>query len=396
MALVRSAILVVRRAVALEGKMQPLGIIPDERLKFMPREVIPRHEYCFWLHDEITRLLVEAAQSGHVDFWHDLFHEALEKNGKSAKDETIWAKVAESGGIISTPIKLDILLGLISDTMHFIYEALTAFEKRKFNVAYALLRKPLTENLIIISKLIKDDDALIRSFADGSLQTKQVMQIDPIDCISLFDDVINELYLRDFATGDLLYKIIFDKKTPNGLQRNMQKSMHLITTRHPALITPKFGLNRIFHSEHGDENYNVYNTLPIIMFFMLQMALRGFSRYFPLHHITTNEILVRSVGLFGNLYEGGLDPLSRSINKQIDFFLKCEWCDQSNVKIRKKYASLFYLRDQVHCKNCDRLSHTPFTYLLRSGKFNMFVEDVGKLPSEYAKIIPDIVEKSTG
>ncbi|WP_142627879.1 MULTISPECIES: hypothetical protein [Rhizobium/Agrobacterium group] len=369
--------------------MQPLGIIPDERLQYMPRDIIPRHEYCFWLHDEITRLLVEATQSGHVEFWHDLLQDALRKNGQSADDESIWTKVAEAGGIVSTPIKLDILLGLIADTMHFIYEALTAFEKRKFNVAYALLRKPLTENLIIISKLIQNDDALIKSFADGSLQTKQVMQIDPKDCVSLFDGVIKDLYLQDFATGDLIYKIIFDKKTPNGLQLNMQKSMHLITTRHPALATPKFGLNRIFHYEHGDDNYNVYNTLPILLFFILQISLKGFSKYFQIHEITVNEILIRSVGLFGNLYEGGLDSLSRSLNKQINFLFKCEWCDQSDVKIRKKYAPLFYLKDQVHCKNCERLSHTPFTYLLRSGALNLFVEKSGKLPSEYAKLIPN-------
>lgn len=351
--------------------MHTLGIIPEERLQFMPRGTIPRHEFCFWLHDEVTRLLLEATQSGYLELWHTSLQEAIKNGGRDPADEAVWEKLAEAGGIVATPIKLDVLTAILSDTLHFIYESLIAFEKRKFNVAYSLLRKPLTENLIILCKLAKNDDDFIKSFADGTLQLKQVTNLNNKDRVSLFDDVIDKLHYKDFISGDLLNDIIFSRDTPNGLQRPMQQATHLITTRHESLCTPKFGLNKVFHFDQGDENYNVYDSLPVVMFFILQISIALFWKYFPLSPVSLNEILVRSIGLYGNIYEGRLDALSRALNKSLSSMIKCEWCEAGKPKIKKRYAASFYLNDQIHCGNCGRFSHTPLTYLLRSGALNI-------------------------
>lgn len=337
----------------------------------MPRNIIPRHELCFWLHDQMTRLLVEASESGHVEMWHRSVRQALKRAGKEANNETTWEELANIGGVLSVPMKLDVLMAVVSDMLHFIHEALKAFEKRKFTVGYTLLRKPLTENLIILCKLAVDDDDFTKSFASGNLQKKQVTQMNPHEYMDLFEKAISKIPTKEFADGELLYRIIFEKGVDNGLQRRMQQSTHLITTRHPALTTPKFGLNAIFFHDQGDENYNVYDGLPLVLFFTTSLTLALFASYFPLSRTTENEILVRAIGLLSNLYEGRLDSLSRSLNKSLKEFFQCEWCESGNAKIRKRYASLFYLHDQIHCNSCNRLSHTPFSYLLRSGKMNI-------------------------
>lgn len=351
----------------------------------MPRGVIPRHEYCFWLHDQTARLLVEASQSGQIEDWNTAVSEALGRAATNVDKDELLAALAENGGTICTPMKIDIFTAVLSDTLHFIFEALKSFEKRKFNVGFSLLRKPLTENLIILCRLTVNDDDFIKSFANGALQQKQVTQIEPKDRIELFDKCISFLPVKSTFSGSLINDIIFNREMSNGLQIRMQKATHLITTRHQSLLTPKFGMNRIFADQHGDDNYSVYDSLPVILFFILQITLHKFSVYLATSNTSTNEVILRAMGIYANIYEGRLDSLSRSINNNLKDLFQCEWCNEGDAKIRKKFSAQFYLNDQIHCKSCNMMSHTPFTYLLRSGKFNI-VEQGDDYPSEYGKL----------
>jgi hypothetical protein len=172
---------------------------------------------------------------------------------------------------------------------------------------------------------------------------------------------------------------------PNGLQIRMQKATHLVTTRHTSLLTPRLGLNGIFSDEQGDQNYRVYDCLPVVLFLLLQMAIHKFSIYLATSERSTNEILFRALGIYGNLYEGRLDELSRTLNNTMRDFFECEWCEDRSAKITKNFAADFYLNDRVYCKNCRSHSHTPLTYILRSGKLNITENEV-KFPSEYEKL----------
>ncbi|QEE47567.1 hypothetical protein FVA81_24465 [Rhizobium sp. WL3] len=385
MALARSATRAVPRVGAAEMTIEPLGIIPEERLTFVPRDIVPRHEFCFWLHDQAARLLVEASQSGQIEDWHEAVSSALSMLDENIDESKILSALAESGGALCVPMKVDIFVAVLSDTLHFIYEALKALEKRKFNVAFSLLRKPLTENLIILSRLVANDDHFIRSFADGTFQQKQVMQIDRSERINLFNSVIDKLPVGSPFTGELIDDIAFSKDAPNGLQIRMQQSMHLVTTRHPALLTPKLGMNRIFFDEQGDENYSAYDSLPTIILFILQMSISKLSTYLATDERSTNEIMVRALGIFSNLHPGKLDGMSQYLNRTLVDFFKCEWCEKGDAKIRKKHVAKFYLHDQIHCTRCNHQSHTPFTYILRSGHLKI-VESERIPDSEYVKL----------
>lgn len=351
----------------------------------MPRDAIPRHEFCFWLHDQCAALLLEASSSGQIADWHQAVSEALKDIPDEIEHDEILCTLAEIGGTISVPMKIDIFAAVLSDTLQFICEAMRALEERKFNVAFALLRKPLTENMLILTRLVSDDDAFIQSFADGTLQQKQLTNIDNSTRISIFDEAISKIPIQSPFSGQLLNDIIFSKSMPNGLQIRMQQATHLITTRHSSLLTPKLGINRIFSDQNGDENYSVYDTLPVLLLFILQLTIHKFSIYFAINKRGLNEILIRAMGIFGNMYEGRLDAFSRALNNILRDFFECEWCNDGNAKIRKNYSADFYLNDQIYCTNCGKHSHTPFTYLIRSGKIDI-LEEERKFPSEYEKL----------
>ena len=365
--------------------LSPLGIIPEERLSLMPQDAIPRHEFCFWLHDQTASLLVEASNSGQIEDWHQAVNYAVKAAPPDMQHEEILKLLAEAGGTLCVPMKIDVFIAVLSDTLHFIYEALIAMEKRKFNVAFSLLRKPLTENLIIISRLVASDDEFIRSFADGSLQQKQVTNIDKHERILIFEEAISKIPIESPFSGELLNDIIFNKDMPNGLQIRMQQAIHLITTRHKMLLTPQWGLNRIFADQNGDENSAAYDGLLVVLFFLLQLTMSKLSHYFAVSEKRLNETLLRAFGIFGNMYNGRLDALSCELNKTMKEFFNCEWCTEGRVKIRKKFVCEFYLNDSIYCSGCGQFSHTPLTYILRSGKISI-IEESRTFPSEYERL----------
>lgn len=61
-----------------------------------------------------------------------------------------------------------IIIGLVSDYLHHIYESLKCFEKRKFIVGFNLLRKPLKDNLLYLSWILGDEDSFYNEFNTGN------------------------------------------------------------------------------------------------------------------------------------------------------------------------------------------------------------------------------------
>ena len=57
----------------------------------------------------------------------------------------------------------DILQALMVDFLHFVYESLSAAKKGKISVAYALLRKPLTDMLLLLEQILVNRHEFIAS-----------------------------------------------------------------------------------------------------------------------------------------------------------------------------------------------------------------------------------------
>lgn len=80
--------------------MTEIGIIPENRLRHIPKRHRAAHEFCFHLHDLMGRLLVdtEAKQAHHVRFEFDNDEEAA----RLTKDTHILDFLAQTGGARST------------------------------------------------------------------------------------------------------------------------------------------------------------------------------------------------------------------------------------------------------------------------------------------------------
>lgn len=146
-------------------------LIPRNRLRLIPNDLRLAHEYCFFLHDESARLLVEyeRAQAHFVSFKVRNEVEAKALNEHAARENPIAAMRA--GGYEAEARKVvlnQITMAMVSDCLHHIYEGLRCLEKRKIIVALNLLRKPLTDNLLYLSWLLGDEDGFYETFTTNS------------------------------------------------------------------------------------------------------------------------------------------------------------------------------------------------------------------------------------
>ena len=141
--------------------MKTIGLIDPERLTEIPSKFRPQHEFCFHLHDLMADLLIqmELQKVGHIQFEIDSDEDTkllasgihildfLEKSGRGELERRL---------VIN-----QVCNALFADMLHFIYEALRCLEKRKFTVAFTLLRKPFKEGMLILAQMCADEIAFI-------------------------------------------------------------------------------------------------------------------------------------------------------------------------------------------------------------------------------------------
>ncbi|MGN6210028.1 hypothetical protein [Asticcacaulis sp.] len=133
--------------------MRLIGLIDPNRIKNIPFKHQAQHEFCFHLHDLMAQLLVEMEAnddgvSFNIETEEDLH---LFKSGIHPLDF-----LAQSGreALERRAVINHMSRALYADMLHFIYEGLIALEKRKFSVAFALLRKPFKEGMLLGRRLI--------------------------------------------------------------------------------------------------------------------------------------------------------------------------------------------------------------------------------------------------
>lgn len=132
-------------------------LIPANRLRRLPETVRLAHEYCFFLHDEFVRMLVEyeAAKATTVKFEFASKAQARRFRSFAKQSDTI-AAMRELGlhSEARRVVLNQITMAMVSDCGHHIYEALICFEKRKVIPGFNLLRKPLLDSLMYFSWMV--------------------------------------------------------------------------------------------------------------------------------------------------------------------------------------------------------------------------------------------------
>lgn len=164
-----------------------------------------------------------------------------------------------------TLLNKNLILGLLKDFCYFILESLECSKKMRLVVSFALLRRPLVDNLKI----------LLRIFGDASFHANFVEK-DNYDPTKIDDkelkqllDATDSIRFANTITGQFIYECVFDKNNPNSLVNLSNRAIHPVTTR-PWNKTGAMNCNFMFvTADDIEELWKLYYSFlpPILIFY---------------------------------------------------------------------------------------------------------------------------------
>lgn len=290
----------------------------------LPKKYHLDHEYCIYLHDQLVKIIVEGEKLG-------VFKQTINTKKKFPKvkgeDLFFWLKKNFPRQTKRYMVK-GIFEATLSDALQFIFTALQASTKGKLSVTYALLRKPLKDNLFILELLNIDKKDFFKRLKNPS---------DLLDIGRSFSedekkDIINKnaekiKFLANF--NNIIYDSRY-KKSAKGFEPLFQKANH-ITTNARHIQTEEENLNFVFSNDESRESQwnKLYKILPFLLRYFVDTA----------YHVLNKNItkkLKDDLNLIDILYYKRHYP---QIIKMMPFNLSCTKCGR-DVKATKKILNL--------------------------------------------------------
>lgn len=356
--------------------MRSIGIIDPQRLALLPPRHWKAHEFCFHLHDQILSLLVQYEASGAHHWVTDAFEKALaNSNAKEDVDIDMFQFMKQHGLLqhYKHHIISHLTLGLTSDMLHFIYEALMCFEKRKFAVGFALLRKPLKENLLFLSWLLSNQDDFIARFESNTATA--LNDIKPEKRIEIFSGAITRLATKEAFSADLLHDVIYSKNNEKSFEPIWQRATHLITSHGSLLKTEDLNINFIFHNPESDHLYEeLYANLPYVLIYAVQLSLECFTKILRANEQTVSHLIISTMGCYEALFLPGKQHITKLLSKNLRPFLKCLHCS-TPLRLTRYNTAEMYLRETLTCSKCGLASPFPLYWLLAQTNIKIIREN---------------------
>jgi hypothetical protein len=252
-------------------------------------------------------------------------------------------------------------MGMVSDCLHHVFEALKAFEKRKIVVGFNLLRKPLKQNLLYLAWMLGDEDGFYTDFMSGNPENLSQKKIGNRRT-EIFKKAIGTMRHGMPFVPEFLEKLIYDRKSDVGFELAFEHAVHLVTVERIELRTTPQNFNFIFKNYAEDDTYDaLYKWLPYLLFFLAHTILGLFDRMRSMDESVKTAFAVRS--LFGfSILEGG--KLRRSTLKELSAILSHVACEHCNapLKVTAHNAERIILTDSFRCTACGKRNALAFSW----------------------------------
>jgi hypothetical protein len=234
----------------------------------LPRHLRSTHDLCLFLHDELLyAVLAEGGDRLEIRFSPTDVNDIGELQGLSGERLWDWLDTHGHTDITDMMTMVGAFRAVVSDLCLFLLEGLRAAEKLKMTVAFALLRKPLTENLYYLEWLLADPVDFVAVMKSGS-----------VDALALSRSLgngtarrrVEEALARTEWSGSLdpewIFSMRYSKEPPYEFQRLFHQALHMVTT-HQKLTTEPHNLNFVF-SDHAallDQQAYLYSYMPLLL-----------------------------------------------------------------------------------------------------------------------------------
>ena len=190
------------------------------------------HQIVFDYHDRIVYMLKECDQ---ISFQSVALH-GIEGASDLPTGEDLYYWMMKSG-YEDKAREMDlrnVIMAVTSGMCHLVYESLKRAQKNKITVAYALSRKPFTENLFQLEWILADEDDFYTSFQDENPHVRGSSIVggenDKIKRIETIAKAMACTELGGVLDASYMYDIRYNKECDHGLQKLWHKATHLVTS----------------------------------------------------------------------------------------------------------------------------------------------------------------------
>jgi len=238
---------------------------------FLPQKYKELHDLCFYLHGILVQVVKEGEKK---KLFHTLYNIKKISDIQAIKDnDDILEWLSNNGyeGEYKSIVIKQVLIAMISDYCHYVYEALKCSEKSKLAITFTLLRKPLKDNLLFFEWILTNRNEFIEKFQKDS----NYYAIDKIDSAKkkiFIGCSVNKINYSETFNADFIYNVRYSKKTEYSLERLWNVANHLVTTC-KYYKTESLNLNFVFSGPDSQEsqwNY-LYSVLPYLLFYTIEV-----------------------------------------------------------------------------------------------------------------------------
>lgn len=175
---------------------------------------------------------------------------------------------------VTTILTKKITISLLPDLMDFIRASLDACKASSFSVAYALLRKPLMDELLMLEQIfINKNEFVERFYINGDISLYDPGSKKDVARLAIIKDAIDKLPLKSLFNPDYMFEIRYDKAAKHGMNWITNQALHIVTND-SRYRTPKQNLNFIFSSSEDYEKYwhHYYSVMPLLLLYITSIV----------------------------------------------------------------------------------------------------------------------------
>jgi hypothetical protein len=240
---------------------------------FLPDYLAAAHDLCLMNHDILVELLRSGEDSGlfQQDF---CFKDEADRNAfEESEDIFDWLDKTRRDDDYSLFLRRTVFPAVLSDLLHFIYEALETSRKAKLTVSYALIRKPLQESLCLLEWIISDPTNFVAHMRTRPQELRSQKAGGWEQHAKRIEDVLRLIGESRRFDATYLAKLRYDKKSEDSFDGICNLATHLITD-HAALRTERLNINFIFSGwdEKLTQWYFLYSRLPYLLFYIRRLT----------------------------------------------------------------------------------------------------------------------------
>ena len=234
---------------------------------YLPKEYQQTHEMCYELIGQVEEFLVRDEYKFLQITTYPI--DAAEIPNIKKEDFNVWDYLREHNQAgFRLQLNKSIILGLLKDFCYFMQESLDCSNKMRLVVTYALLRRPLVDNLKILLRFVYDDN-----FYDDFIKRNDY---DPAhlndDTLREYLDKTDSIRIANSIKGSFIYECIYKKENIGSILNLSNRAIHPVTTR-PWNKTGEMNFNFMFAThfdiEHLWQHY--YTYLPAILLFYVEL-----------------------------------------------------------------------------------------------------------------------------